>query len=82
MEDKRPSTTRTKAGRTLRVRRAVLVTYVYVWKNNEKRKTMCGRECNVIARGSMNSIMIRFTDNGEKAIVSRHSVRIKRKVSV
>jgi len=60
-------------------RRSVQVLYVYVWKNNEKRRTMRGRECHVLARGAMNSIMIEFTDNGQKEIVSRHSVRLKSK---
>ena len=50
-------------------------TYRYVWGNNEKRKTMKGRTCQVIARGSMNSCVIRFFDNGQKECVSRNSLR-------
>jgi len=48
--------------------------YRYVWGNNEKRKTMKGRECKVIARGKKNSICIEF-DNGQREIVSRNSIR-------
>lgn len=50
-------------------------TYTYVWGNNEKRLTLRGRECVVLARGKMNSIMIEFTDNGQREIVSRNSIR-------
>lgn len=49
--------------------------YRYCWGNNEKRKTLKGRICEVMARGKMNSICIRFIDNGQKEIVSRYSVR-------
>jgi len=48
--------------------------YRYIWGNNEKRKTLKGRICNVIARGKMNSVMIEFS-NGQKEIVSRYSIR-------
>jgi len=47
---------------------------IFRWGNNEKRATMKGRECKIIARGRMNSICIEFLDNGEHAIVSRRSV--------
>lgn len=47
---------------------------VYRWGNNSKRSTMKGRECRVLARGKMNSILIEFTDNGQKEIVSRRSI--------
>jgi hypothetical protein len=48
--------------------------YKYIWGNNEKRKTLQGRVCNVIARGSKNSVLIEFED-GQKEIVSRYSIR-------
>ena len=54
--------------------------HVYVWKNNEKRATMAGRRCRVVARGRMNSIVIRFED-GQIECVSRYAVR-KVKASV
>jgi hypothetical protein len=47
----------------------------YVWGNNPKRRAMKGRPCRVIARGRMSSILIEFTDNGQREIVSRRSVR-------
>jgi hypothetical protein len=49
--------------------------YRYIWGNNEKRKTLKGRLCNVMAKGKKNSLLIEFTDNGQKEIVSRYSVR-------
>lgn len=49
--------------------------YIYCWGNNEKRATMKGRECIVIARGKMNSCLIEFTDNGQREVTSRNSVR-------
>lgn len=45
----------------------------YRWGNNEKRATMKGRECRVIARGEMSSIQIEF-ENGQREIVSRRAV--------
>lgn len=52
--------------------------YIYAWGNNEKRATLKGRECIVVARGKMNSIMIQFTDNKQREIVSRYSIRKKK----
>jgi hypothetical protein len=49
--------------------------YRYAWKNNEKRATLYGRLCRVLARGRMNSIMIEFLDNGQREITSRNAVR-------
>jgi hypothetical protein len=49
--------------------------YYFAWGNNEKRETMKGRVCRVLARGKKNSIMIEFVDNGQREIVSRNSVR-------
>jgi len=50
-------------------------TYIYNWANNEKRKTMKGRKCIVLARGKKNSCVIQFLDNGQKECVSRNSLR-------
>ena len=47
--------------------------YVYRWKKH--RPEWKGRACVVEARGKMNSVKIRFTDTGERAIVSRYAVR-------
>ena len=49
-------------------------THYYAWKNNEKRAMMYKRECHIVARGAMNSILIEFAD-GQRECVSRHSVR-------
>jgi len=45
----------------------------YRWGNNSKRATMKGRECIIIARGKMNSILIEF-ENGQKEVTSRYAV--------
>lgn len=50
------------------------MTHYYAWRNNEKRITLYGRPCRIVARGTMNSIMIEFAD-GQREIVSRRSVR-------
>jgi hypothetical protein len=49
--------------------------YTFCWKNNSKRATMYGRVCRVICRGTMNSAMIEFTDNGQCEVVSRNALR-------
>lgn len=49
--------------------------YRYAWRNNEKRQTLYGRCCHVLARGRMNSILIEFTDTGQREVVSRNAVR-------
>jgi hypothetical protein len=46
----------------------------YRWGNNEKRKTLKGRDCRVLAKGAKGSILIEFLDNGQKEIVSFRSV--------
>lgn len=50
------------------------MTHTYRWKNNAKRLTMFGRKCVVLARGKMNSVLIRFED-GQREVVSRYAVR-------
>lgn len=49
--------------------------YIYRWGNNEKRASLKGRRCRVLARGSMNSALIEFCDNGQREIVSRNALR-------
>jgi hypothetical protein len=49
--------------------------YEYCWANNEKRVTMQGRICKVLARGKMNSALIEFPDNSEQECVSRNALR-------
>ena len=48
--------------------------YVYCWKNNSKRATLLNRECQVVARGSMNSALVEF-ENGQREIISRNALR-------
>lgn len=48
--------------------------YIYNWANNEKRKTLKGRKCKVLARGKMNSCLIEF-ENGQQECISRNALR-------
>jgi len=58
-----------------RTRKAEVQLYRYVWKNNEKRKTLYDRVCRIVERLKMNSIVIQFLDNGQIEVVSRYAVR-------
>lgn len=49
--------------------------YRYIWGNNEKRATLKGRMCRVVARGKMNSALVEFADNGQREVVSRNALR-------
>jgi len=49
--------------------------YYYAWKNNEKRATLYKRLFKVIVRGTMNSALIEFIDNGQREIISRNAIR-------
>lgn len=49
--------------------------YRYVWRNNAKRVTLCGRLCRVICRGAMNSALVEFTDSGQREVISRNAIR-------
>ena len=49
--------------------------YRYPWKNNEKRAAMYGRLFRVVTRGSMNSVLIEFIDNGQREVTSRNALR-------
>lgn len=53
-------------------------TYTYTWGNNERRKTMKGRICLVMARLKMNSVVVRFIDNWQVEVVSRNALRLER----
>lgn len=55
-------------------KRRAAFTHYYAWKNNSRRAELYGRHCRIVARGTMNSIMIEFAD-GERCVVSRNSVR-------
>ncbi len=51
--------------------------YRFAWKDpkNPKWVTMFGRQCEVLARGAMNSRMIRFIDNGQREIINGYALR-------
>jgi hypothetical protein len=50
------------------------VTHRYVWGNNPKRATLKGRACRVLARGSLQSVMVEF-ENGQREVVSFRALR-------
>lgn len=49
--------------------------YRYCWRNNEKRVTLHNRLCRVVARGTMNSALVEFTDNGQREVISCNALR-------
>lgn len=51
-----------------------LYPYVYNWHNNEKRATLKGRHCRVLARGALNSALVEF-ENGQREIISRNALK-------
>ena len=53
---------------------AIEMTHFYAWKNNEKRAKLFKRPCRILARGTMNSVLIEF-ENGERSVVSRRALR-------
>ena len=48
--------------------------YIYAWGNNPTRKKYKGMQCEVLAYGTKNSVLLRF-ENGECIITSRFSFR-------
>ena len=52
-----------------------MTVYIFPWRNNEKRATLYGRRFVVLARGALNSVMVRFLDNGERCVISRNALR-------
>ncbi len=49
--------------------------YLYAWRNNNRRRLLYGRTCQVICRGTMNSALVEFVDTGEREVVSRNALR-------
>jgi len=47
----------------------------YVFRWGKYRPEWKGRICRVLARGTMNTAMVEFEDNNERAIVSRNALR-------
>lgn len=52
-------------------------TYLYGWRNNAERKRLFGRPCVVEARGTKNSVLLRFTDGQapERTVTSRYAIK-------
>lgn len=50
------------------------MTHYFAWKNNSRRAELYKRECRIVARGTMGSILIEFA-NGERVVCSRRAVR-------
>jgi hypothetical protein len=48
--------------------------YVYTWKNNEKRATLCGRRLRIVARLARNSRWVEFED-GTREVISGTAIR-------
>lgn len=46
----------------------------FAWKNNPRRAELYRRRCRVVARGTMNSVLVEF-ENGERVVTSRNAVR-------
>jgi len=51
--------------------------YTFAWGNNEKRATLKGRECRILLKGAMRSVMVEF-ENGQREIVSHRALRERR----
>lgn len=63
-----------RPGRTLGDPRPM--TYVYVWGNNARRAELKGRLCEIEVEGrTMNTVLIRFLDTGERVTTSRYALR-------
>jgi len=46
----------------------------FAWENNPRRAELFKRRCRVIARGTMNSVLIEF-ESGERVVTSRYAAR-------
>ena len=49
--------------------------YRYAWANNEARVRLKDRLCEIVQRLKMNSVIVRFIDNGEIQVISRNAIR-------
>lgn len=50
------------------------MTHVFCWRNNPTRVELHGKKCRILARGSMNSVLIEF-ENGLRVVTSRNAIR-------
>jgi hypothetical protein len=49
--------------------------YLYAWGNNARRAELNGRECVIVARGALGSVLIQFRDTGERVVTARRALR-------
>ena len=49
--------------------------YTYAWGNNPKRAKLKGRTLRVIGRGTINSCLAEFVDDGQREVISRNALR-------
>lgn len=49
--------------------------YAFRWKNNPKRRSLYGKRCQILKRGKMNSVLVKFEDN-KKEIISRRALKL------
>jgi hypothetical protein len=52
----------------------VKMTHIYIWDNNEKRKTLKDRPCRILKAMRINSLLVEF-DDGQQEVVSRRALR-------
>ena len=55
-------------------RLVTVMTHTYAWGNNEKRASLKGRHCRVVANGRMRSVLVEF-ENGERVVTSQRALR-------
>lgn len=48
---------------------------IYAWGNNPRRQELKGRACVIEAVGKMNTVLVRFTDTGERVTCSFLALR-------
>jgi hypothetical protein len=49
--------------------------YVYSWGNSPRRRELKDRRCVVLARGRMATVLVEFSDTGERVVTSRRALR-------
>ena len=47
---------------------------VYRWGNNPRRAELKGRECVIVTKGRMGSVLVIFLDTGERVVTSWRAV--------
>ena len=49
--------------------------YRFAWKNNPVRARLYCRTCRLVARGSMNTVLVEFVDTNERVTTSGNALR-------